>query len=155
MHPYQPVGAIQSAASNTANGENPTYTAEMFLEDFPQFRSIPARALATFVTMANGAISLDRWAEKWPYAMGLYIAHYCTLHLQTYNENVTTQAQAAQGGMPEGLITAEASGDTSVRYDHSALIAGTQGWGMWNGTQYGRMLATEARLLGAGGAFII
>lgn len=46
-------------------------------------------------------------------------------------------------------------GNTSISYDNSAITAGTEKWGAWNGTQYGSQLVTMARMAGMGGIYAI
>ena len=52
-------------------------------------------------------------------------------------------------------MKSETLGDTSVTYDTAALTKATEDWGSLNATQYGQILATEARLVGMGGTLVI
>ena len=72
-------GVIAAAANVPSSGEAGTYTAEMFLEDFPQFsRSgtdsrvslVPEGILGIFIRNANQSILPSRYFEK-PIQMGL------------------------------------------------------------------------------------
>jgi hypothetical protein len=146
--------SIQSLAANTTTSENPAYTAAMFTGLFPQFAALPDTMLTVLISHATTAIMQERWGVKWEYAAGLYIAHHATLLLQAYNPDATTTDDAVKSGLPGGLLTSQKiDGMVSVTLDHAALI--TESWGMWNATLYGRLLATEAKLMGLGGAFII
>ena len=46
-------------------------------------------------------------------------------------------------------------GDSSVSYDTTAVTKGTEDWGDLNSTTYGQMLANRAKLIGAGGSYVI
>ena len=135
--------------------------ADMFKTDFPQFYNadgeclVPAKILNMFIERANNAITPDKWGDAWEYAAGLYVAHFCTMYLQTYSPNSETPGQAAAtGGLTGGIKTATL-GDSSVTYDTDALTQATSEWGSLNATKYGQMLATEARLVGMGGTYVI
>lgn len=151
---------VREAAANTG-GSRGCYTAEMFLEDFPQFFNkamiclVPYGLLGDFIRQANGAISPDRWLEGWRYAAGLYVAHNAALYLRTFAESSDTPAQAAATGATVGVVKSAALGDSSVTYDTDALTKATADWGDLNATQYGQILATKARMTGMGGSYVI
>ncbi len=151
---------VRTMASNIGTGTG-AYTVELFRQDFPQFFTVfreclvPEAILAMFVSRANNAITPDKWSDAWRYAAGLYVAHYSTMYLKTYTEGSDTAAQAAQTGALVGVVRSAALGDSSVTYDTDSLTKATEDWGSLNATQYGQMLATEARLVGLGGSYII
>lgn len=151
---------IKAMAANI--GQTPgTYTAEMFQQDFPQFNNtygnclVPDNMLELFINRANNAITPDKWGDAWQYAAGLYVAHYSTLYLSTYAPESDTAKQAAATGSLVGIIKSATLGDSSVTYDTDALTKATADWGSLNATKYGQMLATEARLVGMGGTYVI
>ena len=159
---------FKARAANMASGPgfNGEYNVVMFLQDFPQFTDaeaeadewpsiIPETIFNTFLAMANDSVLAARWGEKWRWAMGMYIAHYATMYFRTYSETGLTPKQLAKGGQSTGLLTSTTFGDVSVTYDVGVMTQATAAWGAWNATIYGQMLATEARLIGMGGAFII
>lgn len=159
---------IAGAASNIVSDNITVYTEQMFLEDFPQFTKeevieevktrtslVPSNILSMFISMANAAIQEARWFEKWRYAMGLYIAHYASLYLKSFNLDSKNAGDAANSGALLGLTQSASLGDASVSYDNRAIIAATEKWGAWNSTTYGQLLVTEARLVSMGGSFII
>ena len=124
-------GVIAAAANVPSSGEAGTYTAEMFLEDFPQFsRSgtdsrvslVPEGILGIFIRNANQSILPSRYFETWRYAAGLYVA---------------------------------SMGDTSIKYDNEAVTLAMARWGSWNATQYGQQLISMARMIGMGGMYVI
>lgn len=151
---------VKRMASNIGNVKG-TYTADMFKEYFPQFYNADGECLAPenilnmFIERANNAITPDKWGSSWQYAAGLYVAHYLTLYLQTYSPSSETPGQAAATGGLTGVLKSATLGDSSVTYDTDALTKATSEWGSLNATKYGQMLATEARLVGMGGTYVI
>lgn len=151
---------VRAAAANLSQGKG-SYTAEQFQEDYPQFFNAEgnflgsASMLQEIINMANLSIQPDRWGESWRYAVGLYVAHYCTLYLRTYAESSATPAQAAASGALVGVVQSSTLGDSSVSYDTSALTKGTEDWGDLNATTYGQMLANKAKLIGMAGTLVI
>ena len=151
---------VREAAANISRGKG-CYTAEMFLEDFPQFFDkammslVPYGLLGDFIRQANAAISPDRWLEGWRYAAGLYVAHNAALYLRTFAESSDTPAQAAATGATGGVVKSATLGDSSVTYDTDSLTKATADWGDLNATQYGQILATKARMVGMGGSYVI
>lgn len=137
------------------------YTAALFQADYPQFYNrtgdclLPVGMLQQFVDLANQAIQPDKWLERTRFCAGLFVAHYATMYLRTFAESSETPAQAAATGATLGVAKSASLGDASISYDTGALTAATEGWGSLNATQYGQMLATEARLVGMGGLTVI
>lgn len=151
---------VRAGAANIGQSQG-NYTAEMFQADFPQFFNsdsdclVPSAMLTEFINMANACVQPDKWLESWRYAAGLYVAHYCTLYLRTYAPSSATATQAAASGALVGIVKSATLGDSSVSYDTSAITQGTEDWGDLNATTYGQMLANRAKLIGAGGSYVI
>ncbi len=163
-------GLIEAAANLAQQGEKGTYTSEMFQEDFPQFVKkvkqeegmepeiqclVPAAMLQVFLQNVNESILPSRYCGMWRYAAGLYVAHFSTLYLKTYSDGSVSAAQAATKGQQAGLVSEAAMGDTSIKYDNTAVMAAQAKWGSWNSTQYGQQLITMARMIGMGGMYIV
>lgn len=152
-------GVLANAANITQSAS--VYTSAMFLADFPQFTNaegttlVPSAILEQFISMACQCISPDRWFEQWRYACGLYTAHCCTLYLRTYSPHSANPAQAAASGALVGVVKSATLGDSSVSYDTDALTKATEKWGGLNATQYGQLLATQARMAGMGGTLVM
>lgn len=147
-------------ASNASNivstGNNPAYTAADFLEEYPQFTGHLAEARITaFISMGNACLAYDRWFEQWQYAMGLFIAHHATLHLQMSAAAGATADEALATGQTVGNLTSMKQGEVTVQMTHDQLTKGTETWGTWNATAFGRQLASLARIYGIGGSFVI
>jgi hypothetical protein len=158
---------LKTAAANMVVGESGDYTADMFVEDYPQFATldgdgnplplVPPGMLNTFIEMANSAIIPARWREMWRLAAGLFTAHYCKLYLDGYSpasEDNNPMTAAASGTMV-GSPTSGSLGDASVSYNAREIQAATEKWGAWNASSYGLQLVTMARLLGMAGSYII
>ncbi len=152
---------LRILAAGAIREEQGAYTEAMFKSDFPQFTGsdsaslVPQTMLTQFLVMANDAISPASWGTHWRYAAGLYVAHFSAMYLKTYAESSANAAEAAGSGENAGFVKSATMGDTSVSYDNSAIVSGTEKWGTWNATQYGSQLATLARQLGITGAFIV
>lgn len=151
---------VRAAAANIGQSHG-NYTAEQFQQDFPQFFTpdgvslVPETMLSEIINMANACVQPDKWLESWRYAVGLYVAHYATLYLRTYAQSSPTATQAAASGALVGIVKSATLGDSSVSYDTTALTKGTEDWGDLNATTYGQMLANRAKLIGAGGSYVL
>ncbi|WP_143321034.1 DUF4054 domain-containing protein [Clostridium sp. HBUAS56010] len=164
-------GLISAAANMPQPGELGTYTKEMFLTDFPQFKKkqvsqeeeeesqivslVPDSMLQVFINNSNASILPSRYGDIWRYAAGLYVAHFSALYLKTYSDGSATPARAAATGQQTGLVKEATMGDTTIRYDNEAITEASAKWGSWNATQYGQQLVTMARMIGMGGMYVI
>jgi len=151
-----------AAADMPSAGERGTYTAEFFLADFPQFKSvgtgnsiIPQHMLDMFVDYANSSVLPSRWGSTWRYAAGLYVAHYSAMYLKTYSEGSVTPGIVAAKSQPSGTVKRANMGDTQIEYDNTAVTLGMEKWGEWNATLYGQQLIAQARFVGLGGTYVI
>lgn len=151
---------VKAIAANIGCSKG-NYTVGMFREDFPQFFNmegqclIPQAMLDLFINRANVSILPDKWLDTWRYAAGLYVAHYACMYLGTYAENSMDPSSAAATGALVGIVQSATLGDSSATYDTDALTKATENWGSLNATRYGQMLATEARLIGMGGTYVL
>ena len=133
----------------------------MFRLDFPQFYTdegaslVPSSMLEQFIDLANDSVLPSIWGKQWRYAAVLFVAHWSALYLKTYSDGSPNAAAVASKAGHQGLVASATLGDTSISYDNSAEVAGTEKWGMWNATQYGSQLATMARMIGIGGIYVI
>ena len=150
-----PPNNIIAAASNIRGGDNPSYTAETFLALYPQFADkVPAAFLGMYIGLANASLSYKRYFDAWEMVMGLFIAHFCTLYLQTAVEPDSTAAEILAAGELRGLQTSKSVGGVSYSYDYGTALAGLDEWGGWTTTAYGLQLATLAKLYGKGGMVV-
>lgn len=151
---------VIARASNIGN-QTGNYTLEMFREDFPQFFDImgnchlPGAVISDLIAMANSSIQPDKWLETWRYASGLFVAHNATMYLRSFKQYSDTPEDAALSGSVVGTVKSASLGDASASYDDGASTMATQGWGDLNSTSYGQLLATKAKLIGAGGSYVL
>lgn len=83
--------------------------------------------------------------------MGLFIAHFCTLYLQTAAEPGSAAAEILAAGELRGLQASKSVGGVSISYDYNTALSGLDQWGGWTTTAYGAQFAALAKLYGKGG----
>jgi hypothetical protein len=152
------VTQIKADASNVIQGINPAYTSSDLLAIFPQFgitktvgvittTVIPSTMMSLYIAMATASLVQLRWKSKWSYAMALYIAHFCTLYMQTQAGTNKTAAQVVGTSEAKFPKQSKGVGDVSASYDTSSISGDLPGWAMWKSTTYGMQLATLAKSL--------
>ncbi len=131
-------GTLSQAATISASGVPlTTYVAPL----------VPTAVINAYIYLATNSIFQARWGEMWFVAMGLFIAHYCTLWLQGEASTPnSTAGQAAASGLALGIKTSKSAGDVSV--GSQAIVF--EGFGAWNLTLYGLELSTLANVIGSG-----
>ena len=141
--------------------DNPEYTQAMFSATFPVFKfvteedhtGIPVPVFNLFKAMADKTIKYDRYKGQWEYLMGLYIAHYLTLYLQT--QSGTPGAQAAlQGALPRGVAQSKSVDGLSISYDFMDMANDLARYGTYKLTAYGQQLATLTKIYGHAGMWV-
>lgn len=152
------------SGSNLRTGANPPYAVSDFLAFYPQFGNnaqgvpvVPTTVVQAFLTLANASLQQMRWKSLWTAAMGWYIAHFCTLYLQSMADPNGGAAAVFEAGRAQGVIMSQSVGDVSVSYDPN--LAGRDqpsmaGWGAFHLTVYGQQLITSGRLMGKGGMYV-
>ena len=66
---------------------------------------LPACVVKMYLNLAYSSLQFARWQEQWLIAMSLFIAHYCTIFLQTSaSEVLATLATTVHGEVPVGAI---------------------------------------------------
>lgn len=158
---------VVSEASNVKIGGNPSFVIADFYAIYPNFESVvlkevsggtkgflPETVLQMYIDFANKCVQYKRWDSEWKMGMSLFIAHFCTIYIQSqFPENSTAQ-QVLAYGQSKGLITSKGVGDVSVSYDFSAAVTGVESWGQFNTTQYGTQFANMAKLIAKGGMYL-
>lgn len=157
------VFGIIAGASNIRRGNNPPYTSEDFLALYPQFgkldengaQIIPQTVMDAYVNLAHASLSIARYRAVWETVMGLFIAHWLTLYLQSLSSADDPIGKIVSAGLAKGLQSSKSAGDLSVSYDFS-FLNGTDfdGWGTYKLTAFGQQFATIARLYGMGGMVV-
>ncbi|MCL2084421.1 MAG: DUF4054 domain-containing protein [Oscillospiraceae bacterium] len=165
--------SIVAGASNIRGGDNPPFTVADFQAIYPQFWEaatepgdpdadppvkpstvytpyVPEDVIDMYVQMADACVKIRRFHAAWKMCMGLFIAHFLTLYMQTMAENATQQAVAA-AGRTKGLMASKSVDGVSASYDFSAVMQDLDGWAAWKLTAYGVQYATLAKAYGMGG----
>lgn len=138
-----PTQSINISQAATADGAQFT----VFNQPF-----VPMYVLALYVNLASASLVQNRWQSSWPIGMALFIAHFCTLYLQSDGDAYGTPGQAATAGLARGIAVSKSAGGVSISY--SPTTAGIDTWAAWNQTQYGQQFATLAAAIGAGPLWI-
>jgi hypothetical protein len=145
---------IVSQASNIKKEEHPEYTKESFLLLYPQFRGvIPDAALDMYVDLGLSCVNYKRFNRMWKAAIGLFIAHFCTLYLQSMQPEGTDASQVLASASSAGMVTSESADGVSYSRDGSALND-LNGWAAFKMTTFGVQFATMAKLAGRGGMYV-
>lgn len=164
-------GSLIAAASNLRTGDNPPYTLADFYTLYPAYapREAPPEPPATestvtylvdpafiemYIGLADAVVKESRWRRQWKFAMGLFVAHFLALYLQSLTDANSTAAQVVAAGQARGLMSSKSVDDVSVSYDFSAIAQGLDGWAAWNLTTFGQQYATLARMVGKGGMYV-
>lgn len=145
---------IVSQASNIKKEEHPEYTKETFLLLYPQFRGVlPDAALDMYVDLGLSCVNYRRFNRMWKAAIGLFIAHFCTLYLQSMQPEGTDASQVLASASSAGMVTSESADGVSYSRDGSALND-LNGWAAFKMTTFGVQFATMAKLVGRGGMYV-
>jgi len=108
---------------------------------------LPILVIQLYINLASSCLQQLRWGAMWYLAMGLYVAHFCTLFIQSDQGSNLTAAEVATSGLQQGVITSQSAGDVSAS---TQPVTGLDDWAGWNLTTYGVQLATFAKVIGAG-----
>lgn len=146
-----PAGTMITAVTSNSITLSANATAAGTLVTVYESPLVPLAIVQAYLNLANASLMSSRWREAWPIAMGLYIAHYLTLYLETDSNPTATAAQAVTQGLQHGIAVSKAVGDTSIGLQ---TLTGLESWGAWTLTQYGLQLITMARVVGSGPIYI-
>ena len=158
------VFGIIAGASNIRTGDNPPYTSEDFLAMYPQFGKvdeatgqpmIPSVVLEAWVKLAHASLNIARYHDAWEVCMGLFIAHFLTLYLQTAASPDDPTGKILNSGLAKGLVSSKSANDLSISYDFS-FLSGQEfaGWGTYKLTAFGQQFITMARIYSMGGMVV-
>lgn len=149
---YHPLTA---QAGNIKIRENPLYTLDDFLTFYPQFAGLlPDVVLNNFLELGQACVSKQRFGKMWQLAIGLFIAHFCTLYLQNVAEPGTEAADVLNAAQAAGVVTSESADGVSYSMDTSMLSQDLAGWAAFKLTAFGSQFATIAKLVGKGGMYV-
>jgi hypothetical protein len=111
--------------------------------------------LDAWVNMANASLSKARYHDAWELCMGLFIAHFLTLYLQSAASPDDPTQKIINAGLAKGMVASKSAGDLSVSYDFS-IIQGQEfaGWGTYKLTAFVQQFVTLARVYSMGGMVV-
>lgn len=148
---------LVSLASGIKGSENnPSYDETTFYSFYPQFENrVPSQVVAYYIALANNCLSYDMYGEQWKLVMGLYIAHFLTLYLQTSDIAADAPNSAViKASMAYGLAQSKSAGSLSISYDYGSVNDDLNGWAAWKLTIFGQQFASIAKLVGKSGSYI-
>lgn len=155
------INEIIGGASNIKTGTNPPFTLDDFFEIYPQFGktdegnyNVPLAVLEMYLDIADSCIKKTRWHSRWKIGMCLYIAHFCTLYLQSMADPNLGAQGIIEAGKSQGLDTSISVGDVSVSTDYSMATSNITGYTGWTLSTFGQQFISMARLVGKGGMYI-
>lgn len=150
------IHGILGAAANIKGGDNqPPYTVGDFLSVYPQFKDIlPNPVIETYVELGNQCVSRKRYHAMWKAAIGLFIAHFCALHLQSQQPEGASAAAVLGAAATAGVVTSESADGVSHSMDLSALTQDLNGWAGFKLTTFGVQFATLGKMAGKGGMYV-
>jgi len=105
-----------------------------------------------YIALASASLLQARWGDSWVFAMGLFVAHYCTLWLRSDGGVYTTAGEAAASGVQQGIAVSKTVGPVSKTM---SLLGGLESWGTLNLTSYGIQLASMANIVGMGPIYVL
>lgn len=147
---------VFGSGSNLRNGANPAYAPSDFLTFYPQFGTdaigntiVPAAVIQAYIDEATASLNIRRYRSAWQRAMGLFVAHLCTLYAQAYVDPLNGAQAVAEGGRAQGVTTSQSVGDVSESVDVGNVT--DPAWGDFNLTSYGQQLIRLGKLYGKGG----
>lgn len=154
---------ITEGISNIKKGDNPLFTVDNFLEVYPQFGintttntyNVPEMVIQMYLEMADSRIKESRWHKSWKIGMCLFIAHSCTLYLQTVSTPEDGQQVIASAGQIQGLQTSMSADGVSVGKDYSTIVKSEENANDFNLTTFGIQFLSLAKLFGRGGFTVL
>lgn len=149
------INGLVAQASNIKMRENPPYSREIFLEFYPQFSDkLPDAVLSSFVELGQACVSEQRYGMMWRVAIGLFIAHMCTLYMQSAADADSPASDVLAAARAAGVVTSESADGVSYSMDMSALSQDLAGWAAFRLTAFGVQFASIAKLVGKGGIYV-
>lgn len=145
---------IIANASNIVTGSNPQYTSADFLLMYPQFTKVPSFVTEAWVKMAHASLNINRYHDMWEMVMGLFIAHYLTLYLQSATNPEDSIGKIVNAGLAKGLQTSKSVDGLSVSYNFDTVAKDFDGWGTYKQTAFGQQFITIAKMAGMGGMVV-
>jgi len=117
----------------------------------PSGMIVPTAVIQTFINLASASLQKARWTSSWLLGMHFFVAHYCTLYLESEGNPTSIPGQVAMSGMGKGILVSKAAGDVSGSYE--PII--DEDWGSFNLTWYGQQLITIGKVIGMGPMYVL
>lgn len=147
--------SLIAQASGIKGANDSFYTQDDFLACYPQFTElIPEGMLATYVQLGNDCVSEKLFGQMWRVAVGLFIAHFVTLYLQSMRGAGTDVNDVLAAAAAAGVVTSESADGVSHSMDNSMLGQDLNGWAAFKLTTFGVQFASLAKLRGHGGIYV-
>ena len=113
---------------------------------------VPIEVIEMYVEFAHACVNIARYRNAWKLCMGLFIAHFLSLYMQTLVDPDNASAQAVTAaGQTKGLMSQKSVDQVSASYDFSHVMQDLNGWAAWKLTAFGVQFATLAKAYGMGG----
>lgn len=144
-------------ATNIATVNNPPFFIEDFFSIYPQFQGVEGLSeeiIEMYIQFADDVVNIKRWGRQWKLGMSLFVAHFCTIYLMTYQDPASSAAAVIASAQTKGLVSSKSVGDVSVSYDFSLAVQDVDRWGQFNLTTFGNQFVSLARLLSKGGMWV-
>jgi hypothetical protein len=153
-------GAEIGNATGLYPNSNPPYAISDFLAVYPQFGTsstgtqvIPTTIIQNFINMATSSLNQARWQDLWMMGMPLYVAHFCSLYLQTMASADDATAVIRERGTAVGFTTEEHAKDMSVTKTYAGAQKGSQP-SNWELTAFGQQLKSLSTMVGMGEMYV-
>lgn len=148
------INGFIAQASNIKAGDHPPYGVSDFLDRYPQFSgNVPEEVLRDYVELGLSCVNYKRFNAMWKTALGFFIAHFCTLYMQSMQPYGTAAASVVATASSAGMITGESADGVSYSRDGS-MLNDLAGWAAFKMTTFGVQFASMARLVGKGGMYV-
>lgn len=148
------INGLIAQASGIKPEDHPSYGKEDFLALYPQFNGvIPEEALEMYVELGLSCVNYKRFNRMWKVAIGLFIAHFCTLYMQSMQPEGTAAASVVAAASSAGMVTSESADGVSYSRDGSSLND-LNGWAAFKMTTFGVQFASMARMVGKSGMYV-
>ena len=136
------------------SAQNP-YTEEKFYAVYPQFKNmVPTSVISMYIALANQVVNKERFHGYYEVAIGLFVAHFLTLYLQSAKPEGTAAQSVLSAGATAGVVTSESADGVSHSMDTGSLMSDLNGWASFKLTTFGVQYATIAKMVGKGGMYV-
>jgi len=147
--------SLIAQASGIKRPNSSVYTKADFLGAYPQFNELlPTAMMDAYVQLGNDCVSDVLFGKVWQVAIGLFIAHFCTLYLQSMRGAGAEVDDVLAAAASAGVVTSESADGVSHSMDNSALNTDLNGWAAFKLTTFGVQFATLAKVRSHGGMYV-